>query len=91
MVQQTKGDTKHHVDDAQNYWHLHFEGVKERQLVGSNIPDLEKKILNKIGQKVDHGIWNSFQSLSNNGHKFYSYKHWEALIPLWVMWLEEKV
>lgn len=43
VVEQTEGDSKQHVYDAQDHGHLHLERVQESQLVGGNIPNLQKR------------------------------------------------
>lgn len=42
MVEKTQGDTKEHVDDAENHRHFHLERIEEGQLIAGNIPDLWK-------------------------------------------------
>lgn len=40
VVEETEAHSKQHVDDAQNYRHLHLERVQEGQFVGGDVPDL---------------------------------------------------
>lgn len=40
VIEKTESNSKRHVDDSQNYRHLHLEGVQKRQLIGGNVPDL---------------------------------------------------
>lgn len=42
MVEEAERHSKYHVDDAQDDGHLHLKGVEESQLVGGNIPDLQR-------------------------------------------------
>lgn len=40
VVEETQGNSKEHMDDAEDHRHLHLEGVEEGQLVAGNVPDL---------------------------------------------------
>ena len=42
MVEETERHSEQHVGHAQDDGHLHLEGVQEGQLVGGDIPDLQK-------------------------------------------------
>lgn len=43
VVEEAETNSEEHVDDPEDDGHLHLEGVEEGQLVGGQIPDLDRK------------------------------------------------